>query len=107
MQVAIQLINFDSGELEIVANDLHTLRLVRDQANRLIMAARMHTVDEFLEKLPFLLPVGDLLQTISHSFEGKTSTERWNLKEKFARLRTSTKDYVSSAPHSIAEEISF
>jgi hypothetical protein len=105
----IKLENYGSGEL-LIADDTGTsLRLSHDQANRLIMTARMHTVAEFLEKLPSLI-VGaqhaePLLKKILAAFDGKTSSERWNLKEKFARLQTLTKGYISKGPNEVVETV--
>ena len=45
----ISLTNFESGELLIVDDDV-SKKLTHDQANRLVMAARMHTIAEFIEK---------------------------------------------------------
>lgn len=101
----ITLTNFESGELLIVDGGGDSVRLTRDQANRLIMMARMHTVSEFIEKLLQLIPQEKLVQKIRQSFEGKGSTERWNIKEKFARLGTLAKDYHSQNPTKVAEVI--
>lgn len=84
--------NFGSGEIEISDED-RKIRLDREMANRLIMVARMHTVAEFLEKLPALISDEALLQKIASAFEGRSSSERWGLKEKIARLQTLTKGY--------------
>ncbi|MBI3541067.1 MAG: hypothetical protein HY073_02880 [Deltaproteobacteria bacterium] len=101
----MKLTNFESGELLIEDGEGQSARLTRDQANRLIMMARMHTVAEFIEKLASLISHEGLVQKISHSFEGRESTERWNIKEKFARLGTLAKDYQALHPEKIAEVI--
>ena len=67
------------------------------------MTARMHTVAEFIEKLPTLISDEALLKKILITFDGKTSSDRWNLKEKFARLQTLTKGYVPKNPGEIVE----
>lgn len=103
----IRLVNHDSGELSIEDGDGIPLRLSRDQTNRLIMMARMHTTEEFLEKLPTLILNEALQEKIRHRFQGKSSTERWNLKEKFARLTTLTKGYESKDPKAVLEKILF
>lgn len=84
----------------------HSLRLSRDQANRLILTARMHTTEELIEKLPDLISDQALLKSILAEFDGKTSSQRWNLKEKFARLTTLSKVYQTERPEEITEEVS-
>lgn len=102
----VTITNYDSGEL-LISDQTVSLRLDREPANRLVMAARMHTVAEFLEKLPGLLSEEKLLQQIQMAFEGKSSSERWNLKEKFARLRTAVKGYGSKNPDQVVETMTF
>lgn len=102
--VPITLTNYESGEM-VLAQDGLQVRLVRDLSNRLIMAARMHTVAEFIEKLPTLITEPAILQAIQSAFEGKSSTERWNVKEKFARLQTLAKGYESPKPDQIADTV--
>lgn len=102
----IQLTNFASGELEISDGSGAKLRLNRDQANRLIMTARMHTVSEFVEKLPILITEPALLARIQQAFqEASASTDQWSVKEKFARLITITKGYSPADPTGIMEKI--
>ncbi len=101
----ITLSNYNSGELEIQNEAGHKLHLPRESANRLIMMARMHTVAEFVEKLPSLIPDEKLLQSIQSFFEGKTPTERWNLKEKFARLTTLAKGYEPKKLEDVIESV--
>jgi hypothetical protein len=103
----ITFTNYGSGELLITDDAGTELRLTRDQATRLIMTARMHTVDEFIEKLPSLLTDQNLVKKILAEFEGKTSTQRWNLKEKFARLGTLTRNYEPSNPAEAVESVRF
>lgn len=104
----IQLVNFASGEVEIAADSGQKLRLTRDQANRMILMARMHTVAEFVEKLPTLITDAGLLRQIQATFAGApSSTDQWNLKEKFARLVTLTKDYQPKDPSEIIESVKF
>lgn len=104
----IQLVNYASGEVEIAADSGQKLRLSRDQSNRLIMMARMHTVAEFMEKLPAIIEDGALLEEIRKKFrEAPSSSDQWNLKEKFARLVTLTKGYVPKNPEDVAERITF
>lgn len=100
----ITLTNYESGEMLIANDGGISLRLSHDQANRLIMTARMHTVAEFVEKLPTLISDETLLKKIREAFEGKTSSERWNLKEKFARLQTLTKGYSPKNPGEVVEK---
>jgi hypothetical protein len=97
--------NYESGEIEISNEQGLICRLDRDQANRLVMAARMHSVAEFLEQLPTLLVDEPLRKEISKFFEEKTSSQRWTLKEKFARLRTAVKGYEAKAPEQVVETI--
>lgn len=103
----ITLTNYGSGEIVIQSDGGSSVRLPRDKSNRLVMTARMHGVSEFLEKLPGLIDCPDLCGVIAAAFEGKDSSARWNLKEKFARLTTVTKGYVSSAPDEVIETASF
>lgn len=98
--------NFGSGEIQIEDDGGHRLKLNRDSANRLIMAGRMHTVAEFVEKLPALVPDPALVEILRRSFEtAATSTDKWNLKEKFARLGTLAKGYVPKDPAEVVETI--
>ena len=101
----ITLTNYESGELLISGGSGQETRLTRDQANRLIMMARMHTIAEFIEKIPSLIASELLAKSILSVFEEKNSTERWNLKEKFARLGTLTKGYTPKDPEAVAEVI--
>src|SRR3989338_1881076 len=101
----ITLINYASGEVHLRSENGETVRLPRDAANRLIMAARMHGPQDFLDKLASLLPQGNLVQEIRQEFSGKNSSEIWNLKEKFARLSTTTKDYRSPDPGAVIETV--
>ena len=89
----------------MAAAEGQTHKLTRDQAHRLIMAARMHGPQDFIEKIPNLISDSGFSQTILTKFEGKNATEKWNLKEKFARLHTATKDYVSNNPGEVIEVI--
>ena len=96
--------NYSNGEVEISDGSGHVLRLPRERANSLIMSARMHTVDEFLQSLPSFLTDTELLHAVQSTFDHPTSTERWNAKEKFARLRTLTSNYPSgAAPQEVVE----
>ncbi len=100
----ITITNFGSGEVQIADDQGHSLKLDRDAGNRLVMAGRMHTVAEFVEKLPTLITDKDLLQGILQSFQiAPTSSDRWNLKEKFARLTTLAKGYEAKNPSEVIE----
>ncbi len=101
----VQLINHTNGELAITDDAGHTLWLPRERANSLIMSARMHTIDEFLQALPGLIADADLLREIQSAFDRPTSTERWNAKEKFARLRTLTSNYSFQGTPEVVETI--
>lgn len=101
----VTLTNYNSGELLIAADAGPSVRLGREEANRLILHARMHTVAEFVEKLPSFVPNQALVQLILEGFEKKSPTERWNLKEKFARLRTLAKGYEPADPAAVMETI--
>jgi hypothetical protein len=99
--------NFGSGEVEITDAGGHRVRLDREAANRLVMAGRMHTVAEFVEKLPVLLPSPEIAAVLREAFEkAPTSTDKWNLKEKFARLRTLAKGYQPADPGEVVETVS-
>lgn len=98
--------NFGSGELVIQAADGRSARLTRDEANRLILLARMHTVAEFVEKLPAFIADRNLLEGVMQSFQkAASSTEKWNLKEKFARLTTLAKGYEPKSPSEVLETV--
>lgn len=96
--------NFGSGEVEISDDHGHSVKLDRDAANRLVMMGRMHTVAEFVEKLPSLVSHAELLKGILQSFDkAATSTDKWNIKEKFARLTTLAKGYAPKNPAEVIE----
>ena len=98
--------NFGSGEIDIADDQGHSLRLDREAANRLVMAGRMHTVAEFVEKIPTLIPDSSLSRSILDVFEkARTSSEKWSLKEKFARLTTLAKGYEPKEPSAILEKV--
>lgn len=104
----ITLTNYSSGELLVNDDTGHSLRLSQEAANRLILHARMHTVVEFAQGLPGLISDPALVQAITTFFESaKTSSERWNLKEKFARLQTLTKGYQPLAAAEVVEVVKF
>jgi hypothetical protein len=104
----IRMSSFGSGELLIEDGSGLSLRLDRDTANRLIMAGRMHTVPEFMEKLDILIPNPVLAGLVRTAFEAAvSSTEKWNLKEKFARLTTLTRGYEAKNPAEVVETVSF
>jgi len=72
------------------------------------MAGRMHTVAEFVEKLPVLVSNPGLAASILRSFQkAATSSEKWNLKEKFARLRTLAKGHTPANPSEVVETVTF
>jgi len=100
----ITLTNYGSGEIQIADEAGHSIRLDRESANRLVMMGRMHTVAEFVEKLPALIPEPALLQALVKAFhDAATSTDKWNLKEKFARLQTLVRGYVPKDPQAVME----
>jgi len=100
--------NFGSGEVEISDDQGRRIRLDRESANRLVMAGRMHTVAEFVEKLPSLIFDQEFVRILQESFEkAPTSTDKWNLKEKFARLTTLTKGYEPKNPAEVMESVTF
>lgn len=100
--------NFGSGEIQIDDREGHTLKLDREASNRLVMMGRMHTVAEFVEKLPTLISEGTLLKSLLECFDkAGTSTEKWNLKEKFARLTTLAKGYEPKNSSEIVETVTF
>ena len=101
----ITVTNFQSGELKIDGDAGPSLRLSREAASRLIMSARMHSVAHFVQKLPQLITEPVLLQNLLSLFEQAQGSARWNLKERFARLRTLTKDYQPSHPEQVVESI--
>ncbi|HSA60352.1 MAG TPA: hypothetical protein VLJ37_11790 [bacterium] len=100
--------NFGSGEVEISDDQGRRTRLDRESANRLVMAGRMHTVAEFVEKLPALIASAEIAAALRETFEkASTSTDKWNVKEKFARLRTLAKGYEPANPGDVVETVSF
>lgn len=100
--------NFGSGEIEIVGQNGAKIRLDRESANRLVMAGRMHTVAEFVEKIPALIHEPAIASAILEAFEkASTSSEKWTLKEKFARLTTLAKGHVPERPEAVLETLSF
>ena len=101
----ITITNFGSGEVQISDGEGHSIKLDREAGNRLVMVGRMQTVAEFIEKLPTLISDDNLLKGILSAFEGKNSSERWNLKEKFARLDTLAKGYEPKNPDQVVEVV--
>ncbi len=97
--------NFGSGEIAIADSEGKTIcRLSREDSHRLIMTARMHAVEPFLQKLPTLIPNRDLGLAILALFDEKNASARWALKEKFARLTTLSRGYESKDPQKILEQ---
>ncbi len=105
LQLMIVITNYNSGEVQISDDQGHQLMLSRERANSLIMSARMHTIDEFLQALPGFITDADLLRGIQSAFDRPTSTERWNAKEKFARLRTLVPGYESKGMIEVVETV--
>lgn len=103
----ITLTNFTSGGLLIADDSSNSLRLSRDQANRLILTARMHTIQEFVAKLSGLIENDALRQQILALFDRPDSSGRWNLKEQFARLQTLAKGYEPEGPEKVVEVVEF
>lgn len=101
----VLITNHESGEIVLTNDAGHSLRLVYEVANRLVMMARMHTVVEFRQKLPGLISDESLLNEIKTAFEGRTSSERWNVKEKFARLQTVVKGHEIKNSNRVVEEV--
>ncbi|MBI1909675.1 MAG: hypothetical protein HYS22_05855 [Deltaproteobacteria bacterium] len=103
----IELVNYNNGTLEIVG-DGQKLSLPREKAYSLVMAARMHTIEGFKKKLEGLKsPLGEtpLVGLILDQFPKLDHTGQWNLKEKFARLRTLATDYPTPPQTEVAEKI--
>ncbi len=101
----VRIINYNSGELEITDGAGASVRLGHKQAHRLVLAARMHNVEPFLEKLDTLIPSETLVQQITALLQGADGSERWNLKEKFARLHTLAPGYEVQDPDGIMETV--
>ncbi|MBI2082389.1 MAG: hypothetical protein HYT76_02355 [Deltaproteobacteria bacterium] len=100
------LTNYESGDVLITNGSGTSIRLAREFANRLILYARMHGIDDFYQHLPELISHPELVQSIRSLFDqAKTASERWNLKEKFARLSTLAKSYVSKNPGEVMEVV--
>lgn len=101
----ITVTNYASGEL-LIANQLKvSWQLSRDEAHRLVMAARMHTVESFVKNLTALIRDEKLRQEILEQFSQAERDERWKLKEKIARLRTVTKGYKPEDPKGVVETV--
>ena len=103
----ITLTNYASGELALANSEGQDLHLTRDQAHRLVMAARMHGTHDFINKIPNLISQPELAKVIATTFDGKNSSEQWNLKEKFARLQTITKEHTPEKPDEVVDVIEF
>lgn len=101
----LSLINYNSGELEISDDAGNSVRLSHQEANRLVMAARMHAVEPFIEKLPQLIPNDTLVQLIMQLIQTAQGSERWNLKERFARLNTVTPGITVVNPNEVSETV--
>lgn len=90
----IALTNYHSGNLLITDDTGHSIQLNPGVANRLILFARMHGVQEFVDNLPRLIPDAGLVKSLLASVQSaKSKTDRWNFKEKFARLHTVVKGH--------------
>lgn len=101
----LTLTSYQSGAVLICRDDGAEVKLAPDAANRLIMAARMKNIEPFLAKLGDLIPHPELAQTIHETITSATGSDRWNLKEKFARLPTVTTGHDVSDPDQVAEII--
>jgi hypothetical protein len=103
----ITMTNYASGTVNIAHENGLSLLLTRDQAHRLIMAARMHSPDDFIPKIESLVQEPQLARSILNIFEEKTASERWTLKEKFARLHSVAKGFIPDNPKEVIEVIEF
>ncbi len=101
----LKITNYNSGELEISDQAGRCIRLNQDQSNRLILAARMHNVEPFIQKLPQLVPDIHLATEIKSLLINVDGSDRWNLKEKFARLHTVVAGHPIENPESIQETV--
>ncbi len=99
----VTLTCYNSGALTVSDNNGRTCKLPPAAAKRLIMAARMKSTEAFLEKLPELISDAELVSIIQGIIEGTTGSERWTLKEKFARLPTIASGFDVSNPDEVAE----
>ncbi|QQR81805.1 MAG: hypothetical protein IPJ69_06865 [Deltaproteobacteria bacterium] len=103
----MNIVNYESGEVVLEESGV-SVRLSREDSHRLILMARMHTVPEFINLLPSFVSNEEMLKAIQQKFSAtESSTDRWNLKEKFARLTTLTKGYISKNPEALLEKITF
>ncbi len=103
----MDILNYESGDV-VIRDEGQETRLAREAANRLILMARMHTVSEFVDLLPSFISHASILKAIQGRFAAAAvPSERWNLKEKFARLTTLTKGYVPKDPESVLEKVVF
>ncbi len=102
----ITLTNDSSGELLIANGAGPSVRLSREAATRLILHARMHNVADFLEALPQLIAATEIVNQLRTLFASlQTPSDRWNFKEKFARLQTLSKEHQPKSPPEVVETI--
>lgn len=82
----VTLTCYNSGAVTISDGEDRQVHLGHEAANRLIMAARMKSVDGFVEKLPALISDTAIARAISETIQRAEGSDRWNLKEKLARF---------------------
>lgn len=102
----VTLTSYNSGALRISDDQGTELNLEPAAANRLIMAARMKSIEPFLEKLPDLIPDEALAKNIVTIIAQAQGSDRWNLKEKFARLLTVAPGHPVEQPNEVLEVVS-
>ncbi len=103
----VTIINYNSGEIELKSDQGPQIRLDHQQANRLVLAARMRNVEPFIEKLAELIGEATLVKEISAQLHAAEGSDRWNLKEKFARLHTIVPGIEIENPDGIFETVTF
>lgn len=101
----MKLINYNNGELELVADEGDKNRFDRQQAYQLILSARMNTIERFQGRLKILQKDFPLLQEVLNLFPKLDHSAQWNLKEKFARLQTLAPELESPSDVKVVEEV--
>lgn len=96
---------YNSGALTISDGTHETVHLSHQAANRFIMAARMKGIEDFVHKLPSLIDQQGIVHSLTGLLHEAQGTQRWNLKEKIARLHTVVPGYPVAEPEQIKEVV--
>ena len=96
---------YNSGAVTISEGTSESVHLPQQAANRLIMAARMKSVEDFVQKLPSLIEQQKLVAALTLLLQEAHGSARWNLKEKIARLHTVVAGHPVAEPDKIREVV--